>query len=168
MTILRTLVAIASAALIHSHAQALPASQTSVETLLDITKSESMVESMYSNVEQAMRSGMKDALQGKPMSAQQQRIMDTVPTKFAAVMREALNWQQMKPMLVQLYRETFEEEEIQGLITFYKSPAGQAFVTKMPVVMQKSMAIGQSQMQALIPKMKEAMERAIAEVKAAK
>ena len=157
-----------SAALTHLPAYALPASQASAEALLVVTKAESMVDSMYGRLEQMMRQGMKDSLQGKPVSAEQQRVLDTVPQKFMAVMREEFNWSKMKPMYIQLYSETFEQDEIDGLLAFYKSPVGQAFVTKMPVVMNKSMVIAQSQMQSLIPKMKEAIDSAMAEAKVVK
>ena len=66
---------------------------------------------------------------------------------------------------MQLYRDTFEQEEVDGLLVFYASPAGQAYVNKMPVVMQKSMALSQSLMQSIIPKMTAAMQDAIAEAK---
>jgi uncharacterized protein len=165
---MRSLLAITAAAFIHLQAHALPASQESVEALLTITKTESMMDSMYGGVEQAMRQGMKESLQGKPVSAEQQRMLDAVPPKFMAVMRQEFNWSKMKPLYVQLYRETFEQEEIDGLVAFYKSSAGQAFVNKMPVVMQKSITIAQSQMQALMPKIKEAIDSAIAEAKLVK
>lgn len=55
--------------------------------------------------------------------------------------------------------------EIDGLIAFYASPAGQAFINKMPVVLQKSMAISQSLMQSLMPKMSAAMKEAMTEAK---
>ena len=71
----------------------------------------------------------------------------------------------MKPLYVQLYRDTFEQEEVDGLLAFYASPTGQAFVNKMPMVMQKSMALSQSLMQSIIPKMTAAMKDAMAEAK---
>jgi len=147
------------------NACATPASQESVESLLAATKAESMMDSMYGGVEQMMRQGMKQAAQGKPLSPEQQRIFDAVPTKFVAVMREEMNWQKMKPLYVQLYRDTFEQEEVDGLLVFYASPVGQAFVNKMPIVMQKSMALSQSLMQSIIPKMTAAMKDAMAEAK---
>jgi len=147
------------------NAYATPASQESVESLLAATKVESMMDSMYGGVEQMMRQGMKQAAQGKPLSPEQQRIFDAVPTKFVAVMREEMNWQKMKPLYVQLYRDTFEQEEVDGLLVFYASPVGQAFVNKMPIVMQKSMALSQSLMQSIIPKMTAAMKDAMAEAK---
>ncbi len=165
---MRTLLTITATALIHLQAHALPASQESVEALLTVTKTESMIDSMYGGMEQMMRQGIKESLKGKPVSAEQQRVLDAVPAKFMLVMRQELNWSKMKPMYVQMYRETFEQEEIDGLVAFYKSTTGQAFVTKMPLVMQKSMAIAQTQMQALIPKMTEAINGAIAEAKIVK
>jgi uncharacterized protein len=165
---MRTLLTITATALIHLQAHALPASQASVETLLEVTKVESMMDSMYGGMEQMMPQGMKESLQGKPVSAEQQRVLDSVPAKFMTVMRQEFNWGKMKPLYVQMYRETFEQEEVDGLLAFYKSTAGQAFVTKMPLVMQKSMVIAQTQMQSLMPKMKEAIDGAIAEAKLVK
>lgn len=88
-----------------------------------------------------------------------------MPVKFIAVMRQEVTWQKPKPVHVQLYRETFDQEEIDGLVAFHASPAGQAFVDKMPVVLQESMAISQSLMQPLFPKMTAAMQEAMTEAK---
>jgi hypothetical protein len=148
-------------------AHAAPASQESVEKMMAATKVETMMDSMYAGMEQMMRQGMKQAVQGKPLSPEQQRILDGVPAKFVAVMREEMNWQKMKPLYVQLYRDTFEQEEIDGMLAFYATPAGQALVNKMPVVMQKSMALSQSLMQSLIPKMAAPMKEAMTEAKIA-
>ena len=162
---MRQLIAIAAAIFIAFDASAGPANQESVETLLAVTRTETMMDSMSGGMEQMMRQGMQQAAQGKTLTAEQQRIFDAVPARFVAVMRAEFGWAKMKPMYVQLYRDTFEQEEIDGLIAFYRSPVGQAFTSKMPLIMQKSMALTQAQMQTFIPKMKAAMEGAIAEAK---
>jgi len=118
------------------------------------------MDSMYAGMEQMMR-------QGKPLSAEQQRVLDGFATRFAAVMREDMSWQKMRPLYVQLYRDSFDQEEIDGMLAFYASPAGLAVVNKMPVVMQKSMALSQSLMQSFIPKMTAAMKDAMTEAKIA-
>lgn len=146
-------------------ADAAPASQESVEQLLAATRTESMMETIYGSLEQTMRQSMKKAVEGKPVSEQQQRFLDAVPAKFVAVMRDELNWAKLKPLYVQVYRETFEQDEIDGLIAFYTSPAGQAFVNKMPVVMQKSIVVTQAAMQSLAPRMSAAVKEALAEAK---
>jgi uncharacterized protein len=147
------------------NAQAAPASQESVENLLTVTKTESMMDSMYSGMEQMMRQGMRQSTAGKPVSPEQQRYFDALPAKFVAVMRDEMNWQKMKPMYVQIYRESFEQDEVDGLLAFYASPAGQALINKMPVVMQKSVAVSQSLIESFVPKMTKAIQDAMAEAK---
>ena len=53
---------------------------------------------------------------------------------------------------------THPQKEIDSLVAFYSSPAGQAFIRKMPIVLQKSMEITQAQMQRLLPRMKKIAE----------
>jgi hypothetical protein len=167
-TTMRKCLAIAAALFIAVDASAAPPSQESVEALLAVTKTQTMMDSVYGNVEQMMRQGVQQAAHGETLSAEQQRVLDAVPARFVAVLREEFNWEKMKPMYVQIYRDSFDQEEIDGLVAFYRSPAGQALVNKMPGVMQKSMAMAQSQMQALLPKMKAAIDNAIAEAKISK
>jgi len=157
-----------SALVIACNAHATPASQESVENLLVATKIESKMELLYDSMEQMMRYGIKQSVDGKQLSPKQQQLLDSLPAKFAAIMREDFNWAKMKPMYVQLYCETFEEEEVQGLVDFYASPTGQAFVNKMPVVMQKSMALSQSMMQSLMPKMTATIKDAMTEARITK
>lgn len=150
------------------NAQAAPASAASIEKLLQITKTEALLESMYGNVEASMRQAMIQSLAGKPVSPEQKRLLDDAPKRFVAVMREELSWAQLKPMYVQIYRDNFTQEEINGLIAFYDSPAGRAFVTKMPVVMQQSMSAMQTRIKPFAEKMRAAVQQAIAESKAVK
>ena len=123
------------------------------------------MDSMYRNVGQIMRQSMQKVVAGKLLAPEQQQILDALPGKFLAVMRTELTWDALKPQYVQLYRETFDQEEIDGLLAFYRSTAGQAFVNKIPTVLQKSMAISQSRMQTLLPRMRAAIEQALAEAK---
>jgi uncharacterized protein len=165
---MRNLLATAISATVVAHAGAAPPSAESVETLLAVTKTETMLDAMYASMEQLMRQSMQQTTGGKPRSPQQQRVMDTVPARFSALMRAEMTWEKLKPGYVQLYSETFDQEEIDGLVAFYRSPAGQAFVAKMPTVMQKSVVLGQSQMQTLLPRMKAIIEQASVEAREAK
>lgn len=142
---------------------AAPASEESIERLLTVTRAESLIDSMYSGLEQVMRQGMNQAIQGKTLNADQQRALDALPAKFIAAMREEMSWQKMKPLYVQIYRDTFEQQEVDGLLVFYKSPTGEALLNKMPTVMQKTMALSQSLTESLLPKMTAAMTEALSE-----
>jgi hypothetical protein len=72
----------------------------------------------------------------------------------------------MKPIYVEIYRDSFDQTEIDGLIAFCRTPVGQSFIEKMPVVMQKSLVAKQTLMAPLMAKMRAAMDKAVAEAKA--
>lgn len=52
----------------------------------------------------------------------------------------------MKDLFDQLavvYMESFTEAELDGILAFYSTPVGQKMTSELPVIMQKSMQIGQ-------------------------
>ncbi len=143
-------------------AKAQPSDQ-SIERLMTLTAMESLTETMMGQLEQAMRQGMSGAVRGKSLTQEQQRAIELAPVKIAQAMRSELNWQNLKPIYVTVYRESFTQEEVDGMIEFYKTPVGQATIKKMPVVMQKSMQMTQARMQTLLPKLEAAIKQALAE-----
>ncbi len=165
----RTLAAVAAAACLallpaHPVLAAEPTTET-VEKLLVVTKSQVLVEQMYGYFEGAMRAGMQQALGGQRLTDKQQAVLDRAPAEFAAVLRQELSWDKIRPIQVGIYRETFTQDEINGLIAFYESPVGKAFVDKMPAVMQRSNQLMQVLAAPMAEKMRAAMERAVAEAR---
>lgn len=158
---IRLLVASLLFAAVSAHAA--PVSTESVEDLLATMKAETLLNSMYANLESAMRQGMNEALKGKTLDAKQQQLVESMPAKMAQVMREEMSWSSMKPMYVQIYKDSFTQEEVDGLLAFYKSPAGQAMINKMPAVMQKTMVVVQQRMGPLVQKMQAAMKQSLEE-----
>jgi hypothetical protein len=59
--------------------------------------------------------------------------------------------------MVQLYVETYSENELRQIIVFYKTPVGQKVLSKMPEIMQKGMTIGQTLAQEHMPELREAL-----------
>jgi hypothetical protein len=53
----------------------------------------------------------------------------------------------------------FSENEINDMLTFYRSPTGKKFVEKMPIIMKKSMEIGQRQTRMMIPQLNRLLEQ---------
>ena len=147
---------------------AAPPSNESVEALLAATGAQKLIDSVLPGMDQMMRQSMAEATKGQTLSAEQQRMLAILSGKIAQIVREELDWATMRPVYVQIYQESFSQEEVDGLIAFYKSPAGAAMVEKMPMVMQKSMALMQNRMGPLMAKMKAVMEQTLAEVKATK
>jgi hypothetical protein len=148
-------------------AQAAEPSAESVQKLLAVTKTEALMDQMYGHFEQAMRAGMQQAMAGKRLTAQQQAILDAAPAEFAAVMREELSWTKLQPLYVGIYRESFSQAEIDGMLAFYATPVGQAMIDKMPQVMTRSMQLMQVMAAPMAEKMRGAMQRAIEKAQSA-
>lgn len=58
-----------------------------------------------------------------------------------------------------IYSEVFTEEELMGILDFYRSPAGVAMTEKMPQLMEKMMPAQQKMMMGLSPKLQSIMQQ---------
>ena len=140
----------------------------SVDELLRVTKADQMADAVMAPMEQMMRQSVAANLQGKKVSAQERESIEKFIPKALEIARNELAFASLRPMYTQIYQESFTQEEIDGLIAFYKSPAGLAFTNKMPLVMQKTMLIMQTKMQPMMQRMQAAMKQALEESKLAK
>lgn len=75
-----------------------------------------------------------------------------VREKTMDFMQEQLSWKNLKDEFIAAYADIFSEEELKGLVEFYKSPVGKAYVEKVPQMMQKSAEITQRHMIEVGPK----------------
>jgi hypothetical protein len=57
-----------------------------------------------------------------------------------------MSWEKFKPAIVQIYAEVYTDEELDGILAFYRSPAGRAMLEKMPQLMSRTMAVAQKLM----------------------
>ena len=145
-------------------ALATPASEASIVTFLKVTKAESLIESVYASMEPAMRQTIAQATAGKPLNDQQKKVLELAPKRLSAVLRAELSWEKMQPLYIAIYRENFDQNEIDALIAFYSSPIGQSFVSKMPIITQRAMVSMQTFMQNVTPKIEAAMREILFEV----
>lgn len=156
----RQLAAFVIATLVPFCAAAAPASEESVLHLLDLMNAHAVVEQSYDRVEKMMRSVALQSVD-HPLSAAETRALDTVVSKSMALMRQEMTWGKLLPLYVKLYQKTFDQDELDGLVQFYSSPAGQAFVRKMPLIIQGSLEISQTLMQGLMPRMMEIVKESM-------
>jgi uncharacterized protein len=144
-------------------AHAAAPSDESIERLMSVTRMESLLDGMFTQMEPSIKAGMEAAMQGKTITPDQRKVLDIVPSKLVAAMREELNWSKLKPIYLAIYRESFEQSDIDGMLAFYATPAGRATIDKMPLVMQKAMAATQSLVRGMLPRVDAAMREALAE-----
>jgi hypothetical protein len=127
-----------------------PPSRESLERLLRGMEAEQMVKNVQQYSESMMKGTVDRVAQVRPITPEQRRKLEANSARSSATMRDELSWDKMKPMYMQIYTESFTQEEVDGLIAFYESPAGRAFIAKMPVVLNKSMALMQSRIDAMM------------------
>lgn len=149
-------------------AHAAPPSDASIDTLIAVTHADRMSENVSAGLDPMMRQMMASMSQGQKFTAEQQRAFDNMVANMTKVVREEISWEKMKPVTMQIYREVFTQEEVDGMIAFYRTPAGASMVEKMPLVVQKSMTLMQSRMVPMMQKMQAAMRQAVADARAAK
>ncbi len=134
-------------------AEATDARRAAAEELLNVMKTPEMIANSFDNVKQMIPGQIKQmtGLAGQTnmppdVHSQIQKMMD--------LMAEEFSWDKMKDDFITLYAETFTEQEMKDIITFYRSPAGQSFVDKQPELMKRSMAMNQKVMLRVMPKIR--------------
>jgi hypothetical protein len=143
--------------------RAAPPSDQSIEQLLRVMQVDKLLDQMVAQMDSAMRTGTEKALQQSlkgttPTLAQQAQIND-FQNKLSALVKDELSYPKMKDIYLQVYRETFTQDEVNGIMAFYSSPAGQAMVQKTPVAMQKSSALMQGRIGPMTQKLQTMMEQ---------
>jgi hypothetical protein len=74
------------------------------------------------------------------------------------VLGEGIGWEKMKAEYVKIYAGAFTEEELDGIVAFYRSPAGQQLVGKTPEIMSQTVAMSQRRMAELQPTLQAAVQ----------
>jgi hypothetical protein len=149
-------------------ASAAPPSPESVEKLLKVTDVEKLTSSIQQQFDGMLKSAMTQAAQGQPATPEEQEILDNFRKKSMAIFKDAISFDKIKGMYVQIYSESFTQDEINQLIAFYESPTGKMFVSKMPAVMQKSMGLVQQLMPPMMQKIQQAAKEMQAQMEALK
>ena len=141
---------------------AAPASEASAKELLEVSHARQLLDNMLAQVGGMMKTQMQQATAGKTITPADQANMDKGQAKGMEVLKSELSWDKLEPMYVQVYTQSFTQSEVEGIVAFYKTPAGQALVNKMPAVMQNTSTIMQQRMAGLMPKMMAAMQESAA------
>jgi len=140
---------------------AAPPSDASIEALLKVTQAERLSNNMMTGLQANLRQSMAAAVQGKDLTVDQKRVLDELPGKMAALMQEQMSWAHMRPMYVQIYKNVYSQDDVDGMLAFYQTAAGQALIEKAPLVMQMTLAQVQAMMPMLTEKLSSMMRQVV-------
>lgn len=86
--------------------------------------------------------------------------------KLNALVAEGYNWTKLEPAYEKVYADLYTEDELDGILAFYKSPVGQAYLSKTPEATRQVLQISRQQFDALTPQIQELTEDYIAHLRA--
>ena len=138
-----------------------PSRRALAEELLNELNVKATIENSFAMIKRMIPAQMEQMRQSSGQTnlptyvgSEQDKIMDMVS--------QELSWNNLKDGYVTIYAESFTEKELQGAIAFYKTLEGQAFITKQPELMKRSMELTQKFMAKVMPKI-QAMTKAMIE-----
>lgn len=123
-----------------------------IQELLALSGSHQMVDMTKTQLNGVAQGPIQQALQGKTLTPELTKIVQDASERASKAINEGLTWEKVEPIFVEVYQSTLTQEEVEGIVAFYKTPAGKAMVEKMPQLMQLS---GQKMQQQLGPLMQE-------------
>jgi len=129
-----------------------------IEEMLTVLKMEDNFNLLMKNAEQQGREVGMSMVRPTELTEADKKILDNFMTKLMTAMRETMGWQKLKSEFIDLYAKAYTEEEVDGILTFYKSPVGQSMLAKTPQLVQQSMAISQAHMREIQPKLEQLSE----------
>lgn len=145
-----------------------PPSETSIKQLLEASRAHQLLDSMMGQMDGMMKNAMAQATQGQKVDPATQKEIDQFEADMMVEIKTVLDWNKLETIYIRIYQKSFNQQEIDGLLAFYKTPAGQALINKMPVVFQNTMAELQQMMQPMMQHLHQKQQEIAAKVQAQK
>jgi uncharacterized protein len=124
-----------------------------IEQFLTLLKASSIQDQIFTQLGGQIDRAVKGLAQGAGIPlAEQMSATSDLQAKMTAAMHDDLNWQKLKPAMVEAYRAAYTEEELDGLLTFFKSPVGQAYLAKSPEIATKTRMVTEGKVKDLADK----------------
>ena len=121
-----------------------PPSDASLKQLLEVAQAHKTLDATMGQMDTMMKNGFEQITAGQTPSPEMKKIFDKARTDVVSMCKEDFSWEKMEPIYLRIYRKSLSQSDVDGMIAFYKTPAGQAVINKMPLVLQNTMAeIGQ-------------------------
>jgi hypothetical protein len=147
---------------------AAPPSDESIEELLAVTRAEAMTKDVWPHIQAMVNKMIAEDGAKRNFSPEQHAQFEKVMARVVGAMQEELSWERLRALYFKLYRETFQQEDVDGMLAFYRSPAGEAMLAKMPLLMQNLMREMGDMSRGMQRRMRAEIDAAVAEIEADK
>ncbi|RYY80569.1 MAG: DUF2059 domain-containing protein [Moraxellaceae bacterium] len=124
---------------------AAPAQVETVEKLLVVVQADQTINQVMTELTPQLQLQanqiVQHILEQETLNHEQQAVADKLAVQMLKTAEDSMNWNKLKPRMVNMYTSIFSEEEIQAQLDFYSSSVGQSIMQKMPQVIRQSMEI---------------------------
>ena len=156
MKLLSSLVVAACLFCTQVSAQEVKPSDASLKELMQLVNASDLLKGVDQHMDVVYQNMVQQITKGQAVTAQQQKALDDFHGKMKDILHRQLSWDKLEPQVMQVYRDTLSQDEVDGIIVFYKTPAGQAVIKKMPLIMQATMTMMQKNIPSMMAEVQEA------------
>ena len=119
-------------------------SREDVLKLMDVLGARKTMKAAMGGMGDVMARTMLDEMRKKVPNAtpEQEKLMNEFVDGMRQDMLSVMNQDEMMELIVPVYQKHLTKQEVKMITEFYSSPAGQAFVQKIPLVMNEAMQVG--------------------------
>jgi hypothetical protein len=143
-------------------------SDASIKELLEVAQARKLLDTLMSQMNTIMKNAMETATQGQPVPPDVQKIFDRCRADVVSTMQEQFTWDKLEPMYIRIYKKSLSQQEVDGMIAFYRTPTGQAVLNKMPAITENSMNEVMQMMGPMMQRIERMQRDVIAELQAKK
>jgi hypothetical protein len=86
---------------------------------------------------------------GPDLTPEQKAKIAAFEKQATDVIDAQVGWKTLEPLFIDTYTKAFTEDELSGIIAFYKTPAGAAFLEKTPALNEQNARFEKTRMAAL-------------------
>ena len=129
-----------------------------VEEMLNLLHIDRTMDQLMTMMQQEQSAAINAQLTGRGASANQKARVDAFQKQLFTYIESEIGWKAMQTEYTDIYAQTFTEDEIDGMLAFYKSPAGIAMIAKTPELMTKSTTMVAKKMLTLKPEIQKMVQ----------
>lgn len=137
--------------------------KAAVQELLKVTKAEQLLIQSLSPIEGIQKQLIVQLTEGKDRDSAR-AVADQVLKSSNEVVMAKLSWTAMEAEYTRVYMRFFSEEEVRGMVEFYKSPLGQKVLEKTPALMGEIVQMTSNKIDEVVPEIQAAAQKSAEEV----
>ncbi|HLI62185.1 MAG TPA: DUF2059 domain-containing protein [Terriglobales bacterium] len=143
-----------------------PATKQDVEELLTITGIRERIQQIWASIGQQIATSMAETYRERhpdATPAQLHKIAEATRLSYQASVK-TISVDELLVPIVPIYQRHLSHSDVQSIISFYKTPAGQKYLKEMPAMTSESMQAVQPVIRKHLPEMQAAAEKAVEKV----